>query len=307
MRQIIVNEPDINLRYVYFRVFFIDGVTPAEGKDGEQPEVNINNDGWTSEFIGPLETMGYGNYRALLTDDAINQVGNIILSHYLSPNTLNSYGEDIQVVASLAKIPIFEAEDQWDNNVNNIINLTYLSLPEAETYFSTRLNSEAWDDASQKDKTKSLIMATRDINRLNFFGVKLDSNQPLEFPRKHNIYRRQYSELTFGATVDDITADDPYNNVPSGDGINCRQSLNIPDDIKIACCEIAIKHLEGVDIEEEMKNLTIDTQRFSAVHESYSRTSTIEAYRAGINSTVAWTYLKAYLVDPLEMRLTRVS
>lgn len=305
MRQIVVNEPDINLRYVYFQIYLIDGVTPATGKDGDQPEVNINGGGWTSEFIGILQTMGYGKYRALLTDDAVNQVGNIILSHFKSVNTLDSYGEDIQVVASLVQVPIFEAADPFDINNRNIINLTYSTLAEAELYFSTRLDSDAWDNAHQKDKIKSLIMATRDIDRLNFFGVKLDSNQPLEFPRKHNIYRQAHSEITFGATVDDVTSDDPYNNVSQS---NCtRQSISIPDDIKIACCEIAIKYLEGVEIEEEMKNLTIDTQRFSAVHESYSRVGTIEAYRAGINSTKAWTYLKPYLNDPLELRLTRVS
>lgn len=302
MRQIVVNEPNNNLRYVYFRIFLIDGVTPATGRDGEQPEVNINNGGWTSNFIGTLQDEGYGNYRALLTDDAINQVGNVIRSHYKSLSTLDSFGEDIEVVETLAQVPIFESET---NLLTNIINLSYLTLAEAESYFATRLNSDAWDNASQKDKLKSVIMATRDINRLNFFGVKLSPTQTLEFPRKYNIYRREFSEVTFGATVDDIIADDPYNNVPE-DNSWCQSTL-IPDDIKIACCEIAIKHLEGVDIEEEMKNLVIDTQRFSAVHETYSKTATIEAYRAGINSTVAWTYLKPYLGDPLELRLTRVS
>jgi hypothetical protein len=306
MRQIVINEPDINLRYVYFLVYLIDGIILAETQDGNYPEVNINNNGWTQEFIGPLEYMGYGNYRALLTSDAVSNIG-IILSHYLSPNTRDSFGEPIQIVEQLTTVNVFENEGQWNNK--NIINKSYVTVSEAESYFSTVLGADAWEGASQKNKLKALMEATRDIDRLNFKGSKLDPNQPLEFPRKTNRYPRQRFDIILGPDVHRITANDPYSNVSRWEE-NLNENLNqdsiIPDDIKTAACLIALKHLEGVDIEEEMGNLTIESQRFTGLHETYSRISTIEAYRAGINSLKAWTYLKPYLEDPRRLRLTRV-
>jgi len=300
MRQIVINEPNTNLKYIYFRIYLIDGVTPAETEDSNYPEVNINNNGWTQEFIGPLENQGYGLYRALLTNDAIDTVGSIIRSHYKALNTLDSYGEDIEVVAKLAEVPIFEEENR------NVINTGYVTLSEAENYFSTVLNTDAWDNSSQNNKLKALMEATRDINRLNFKGVKLSRTQLLEFPRKINRYPRERFDIVLGADVYNITADDPYNNIPHDYSCILLEDTTIPDDIKIATCLIALEYLEGVDIEEELGNLTIESQRFTGLHETYNRVSYIEAYRAGINSLKAWTYLKPYLEDPRRLKLVRV-
>jgi hypothetical protein len=284
MREIQVDEPNINLRYVYFQIFLIDGETPATGEGGSQPEIQISNSGWQTTDIGVLEDLGIGNYRALLTIDAVATVGNYIQTHYKKENTIDSFGEPILVVGNLTQIPIFESENKFGND--SIIS-TYVSMPEAESYFSTRLLSEEWDNAPQKNKIKSLIMATRDIDRLRFFGVKVDPNQILEFPRYRYEHVRKGSGFYWGCSS------------PSSSGI--------PNDIKIACCEIAIKHLEEVDMEAEMNTMNVDSEGFAGVTEAYNRFSVNEAKRAGINSNVAWIYLKPYLVDPYTLRVTRVS
>lgn len=327
MRQILVNEQNINLKYVYFRIYMIDGVTLAYSEDYQQPEIRVNSNGWTSALIWPLENQGYGNYRALLHDEVLSTVGNIIRSHYKSDHTRDAFGEDIEIISTIQQVPIFNSEISF---AQNIFNVTYANYYEAEKYFSTRLDSNAWDDAVQKDKLKSLMMATRDINRLNFFGVKLHPNQPLEFPRKHNRYpRNDHIDIILGSTVDSIRViEDPFHNLPRDEchptGIDLnftrphdggspyffppeerkRHNL-IPDDIKIACCEIAIKHLEGVDMEEEMQSLIFESQRYAGIGERVNRVSTIEAYRAGINSQIAWSYIKPYLADPYQLRLVK--
>lgn len=56
----------------------------------------------------------------------------------------------------------------------------YGSVDGGDAYFATRLYSDDWDNASSSDKLKSLYMATRLIDTLNFAGEK---SGDLEFPR----------------------------------------------------------------------------------------------------------------------------
>lgn len=59
----------------------------------------------------------------------------------------------------------------------------YVNLDEANEYFSTRLNVDAWASASDADKEKALIMATKAIDRQPLKGQKTDPSQLLAFPR----------------------------------------------------------------------------------------------------------------------------
>ena len=61
--------------------------------------------------------------------------------------------------------------------------MSYVSLTEANEYFSTRLHADAWAEASDADKEKALAMATKAIDRQPLKGRKTDSAQPLAFPR----------------------------------------------------------------------------------------------------------------------------
>jgi hypothetical protein len=61
--------------------------------------------------------------------------------------------------------------------------LSYVSLAEANEYFSSRLHADAWAEASDADKEKALAMATREIDRQQLRGRKVNSGQALAFPR----------------------------------------------------------------------------------------------------------------------------
>jgi len=65
--------------------------------------------------------------------------------------------------------------------------LSYISLSEANDYFSKRLNVDAWVEASDSDKEKALTMATKAIDRQPLKGQKSDTSQALAFPRYPDI------------------------------------------------------------------------------------------------------------------------
>jgi len=61
--------------------------------------------------------------------------------------------------------------------------LSYVSLAEANEYFSSRLHADAWAEASDADKEKALAMATKAIDRQPLKGRQTDPAQTLAFPR----------------------------------------------------------------------------------------------------------------------------
>ena len=61
--------------------------------------------------------------------------------------------------------------------------MSYVDLNEANEYFSNRLHAEAWANATESDKRKALVMATKAIDRQPLRGRKSDGEQTLAFPR----------------------------------------------------------------------------------------------------------------------------
>ena len=147
--------------------------------------------------------------------------------------------------------------------------MQYATLTEANAYFATRLHTDAWDAASDSNRNKALIEATRAIDLLNYNGDKTDSEQETEFPR-------------------------------GGDEV-------VPTDIQIASYEIAYALLDGVDMELEYRDLGAISEGYSSVRSTYDRTLAQEHIAAGIPSAAAWRRLKPYLRDGLSFKLSRVN
>ena len=61
--------------------------------------------------------------------------------------------------------------------------MSYVSLAEANKYFSNRLHADAWAEASDADKEKALAMAAKAIDRQPLRGRKTETGQTLAFPR----------------------------------------------------------------------------------------------------------------------------
>ena len=145
----------------------------------------------------------------------------------------------------------------------------YLAVTEAWDYFDTRLDSSDWECADDEHRLKALKTATRLINRLKFRGVKFDLEQVNEFPRDDNAL--------------------------------------VPDDVKIATCEIASVLLSAVDLELEMENLFTKSQSYASINTGYDGSIVPDYLRAGIPSAVAWSYLRPYLFNPRTIRVNRIG
>lgn len=143
----------------------------------------------------------------------------------------------------------------------------YLTIDEAEDYFETRLETELWDYSSEEEKFRALCEATRSINRLAFKGTPTVSNQENKFPRSPD--------------------------------------LAVIQDIKIATCEIAYALLDGMNMEQEIENLSVTDQSYAAVRTGYNPQLVVGHMKAGIPSAKAWLYLLPYLINPKELTLSR--
>lgn len=61
---------------------------------------------------------------------------------------------------------------------------TYCDLPDATTYFTTRLHKAAWTSAGSSDKNAALVWATRLLDeQVNWFGWNSYDDQKLRWPR----------------------------------------------------------------------------------------------------------------------------
>ena len=79
---------------------------------------------------------------------------------------------------------------------------SYVTLAEADAYFETVPNSSSWDAKTDDQKNRALISATRWIDSLNFYGVRCDSSQALDWPR--NDYHVDRVELVCASIPNNI-------------------------------------------------------------------------------------------------------
>jgi hypothetical protein len=88
-------------RRCYFLVVGTDGITPATGEAGGQPEMSTNGGAWTSAggVIGTLSHIGNGRYYADLSQAAVATAGDVIETRHKSATTAEIPGDTFQVVA----------------------------------------------------------------------------------------------------------------------------------------------------------------------------------------------------------------
>lgn len=161
----------------------------------------------------------------------------------------------------------------------------YGTAVEADAYFNTKLHVSKWFIQSLNNKNLALIQATRIIDRLNFVGVKTSV----------------FNAIEEESDVDVAFAAQPLEFPRGGES-------SVPEDVKIACYEIAYKILvEKVDPDMEMDELKFAAQTFAGVRSTYDRFNTPEHLRAGIPSPTAWRHLRPYIEEPDGVSLSRVS
>ena len=137
------------------------------------------------------------------------------------------------------------------------------SVAYGDAYFAARLHTTAWFDSTSDQKLAALVQSTAAFNRLQFQGRKYQCDQVNEWPR-----------------------------LIAGQPIPC-----MPTDIQDACCENAIRLLDGFDIEIERRDMNVTARGYSSVRTSYNTNFPSAYIAAGISSSVAWDLLMPWFND----------
>lgn len=178
----------------------------------------------------------------------------------------------------------------------------YGTLSGANTYFDSRLHSEAWSDSASTDRPKALTDATRLIDSLNYRGVKhsvwlimyeLDSNTG------------EYKKILVDKpTRDAIIAADVTQELEFPRG----QDTEAPQKIEWATYETALALLEGFDPEDAADRMRVIRQSYAAVRTTYDNSGEASEYLVyGIPTARVWSWLKPYLVNDRIIRLSRAD
>lgn len=142
---------------------------------------------------------------------------------------------------------------------------SYISIADADIYFACRIHSEVWSTATDDDKAKALISATRQIDRLSFKGRKILTNQALAFPR----YPQGYI---------------------CSSNIQPSISIDVPQKVKDATCEESYVLLKGISKRIELQQQGVKQARIGDIEEVYT------GNRIKLLSSEARELLRPYMI-----------
>lgn len=134
---------------------------------------------------------------------------------------------------------------------------SYISIEDAEIYFSMRLYSDTWNNATADQKSQALVMATRRIDRQRVTGRKADLVQKLQFPRA--FYSPGLASLDYAAAY------------PS-DGWLVEKE--VAQCVKDACCEEALSMLNGISKRQDLQHQGVSSFTIGDLSETYKLTGT---------------------------------
>lgn len=125
---------------------------------------------------------------------------------------------------------------------------SYVSLEDANTYFTERLYSDAWSSADDNKKSQALIMSTRKLDSLPLKGKKVHNDQALAFPR--------YEYKPIRSNCDD--------GILPG-----QRKYEITDRIKQAQCEEALALLKGIPKRLELQQQNVQQFTIGNLSETF--------------------------------------
>ena len=93
-----------------------------------------------------------------------------------------------------------------DTSVGSLTFNCYCSLTDANSYHDGRLHNTAWTGASNPDKIKSLLWATKLLDTLKWRGVRSSGTQTHEFPRRGLTYAENSTYAGYDYEIVDIVS-----------------------------------------------------------------------------------------------------
>lgn len=173
----------------------------------------------------------------------------------------------------------------------------YGTLGDADAYFAARLHEFAWTQADATDRPKALWAATQIIDTFNYKGHKAavwQYLQTLPAPRLWLTPDQQAAARAAEASQ--------YHEFPRD------SDTEVPQEIMIACYELAHTLLDGKDPERELENLGIVQHGYGSARTMYDRNLIpVEHIVNGVPNAYAWRLIRPFLRDDMAVRLIRVS
>lgn len=140
---------------------------------------------------------------------------------------------------------------------------SYCLPSDGDLYLQGRMFAEKWFSATPDRKEMALAHATKIIEALSFRGLKVTTTQVLSWPRI----------LISGAAPE------------------------FPQEIRDACCEIALALLNGIDPEKEFRNVSKIRQGYGSLGHAKDTNLIDRNFVNGVPSMSAWNLLHPYLMD----------
>lgn len=142
----------------------------------------------------------------------------------------------------------------------------YADKDYADSYFAEAFFNDEWEDTDDNTKIRALKEATKRIDNLRFISVKASSDQENQFPRKGQ--------------------------------------AEVPEDVKKACCELALRFIQGINPEYELDGVRIVSSGISSVRSTQDPEFTPDWIVNGIPSHTAWVLLSKYIHSNQTLRMT---
>ena len=165
---------------------------------------------------------------------------------------------------------------------------SYISLDDANDFFTLNANSGSWSDFTDAQKQAGLVTATRYIDvSYNYLGSYVNRDQKLVFPRRF-VCNQFY-----------------------GTNIRWHQvNAKVPQDVKDATCVLALSvitnnRLESVDAStnSNIQSIGVDTLRIAYRNDATGATADETAQATSFVTTSAYNFLKPYIYANVFTRL----
>jgi len=159
-------------------------------------------------------------------------------------------------------------------------NLYYRTIAEADDYFADQLFASDWTNASDDDKGKALLAATRAVDQLRFSGVK----------------KTVYDLLQSNPNASDAAIQAAYDSQTLQFPRDTQTVATVPDRVFYAVCEEARELLTGRDPQQEYRNLELTSDGVGSSRVSSDRSTVGPDHTVhGLVSPTAWKLLREYL------------
>lgn len=167
----------------------------------------------------------------------------------------------------------------------------YRTIADVDAYYREQLFASDWTNASDEDRAKALLQATRSVDALRFKGYK----------------KAVYDLLAEDPDATDAEIQTAYESQLHQFPRDDQDADTVPDGVFMAVCEEALSLLSGRRPDEEFRNLLLSSDGVGSYRATTDSNQMPPAHLAAfITSPTAWRYLRPFLDNCTAFGVKRV-